>query len=204
MKIADLDFYLLSPTDGSADGIQRTLLVRVSTSDGQEGWGEARSKWRASELGSRRESLLPILTGRNVADVEELSEVNVLTSAALRAAVEMACWDLIGRVARQPLSRIWGGEYRPRVPVALRLPNTSPHRAAQLARDLHERGFHTQVVAGTGNLDHDLAVVDALRQATADRVKLRFDAAGRYPAETARELCHRLERAGLQFILDPL
>ena len=191
MKIADLDFYLLDPAGGSADSPDRTLLVRVATADGREGWGESHTVWRASELAPRRESLLPILAGRAVADVEELLEMEALAPPALRAAIEMACWDLIGRLARQPLCRMWGGEYRPRVPLAMRLPEAPVKRAAQLSREFDERGFHTQVVVLAGNLDEDLTVVNAVREATPGRVKLRIDAGGRFSVDDARELCRQ-------------
>jgi L-alanine-DL-glutamate epimerase-like enolase superfamily enzyme len=204
MKIADLDFYLLDPAGGAAESADRTVLVRLSTASGQEGWGEARIGWRASELAPRRESLLPILAGRNVADIEELLELDGLAPSGLRAAVEMASWDLIARAARQPLFRLWGGEYRPRVPLVMGLPETSPERAGELARDLMERGFATQSIVATGNVEQDLAVVRFVREATTDRVKLRIDGAGKFAAEDAREMCRRLERAGVQLFVDPL
>ncbi|HEY4308972.1 MAG TPA: enolase C-terminal domain-like protein [Pirellulales bacterium] len=204
MKIADLDFFLLDPTARGAEGAERPLLVRLATSNGQEGWGEAHIAWRASELALRREHVLPLLAGHNVVDVEELLTKEALAPAGLRAAVEMACWDLIAGAARQPLYRIWGGEYRPRVPLAIRLPFGSAERTVQLSRDLAARGFHTQSVTACGEIDDDVALVDAVRQATSQRVALRFDAAGRYSAVAARELCRRLEGKGLQLIVDPL
>ena len=116
----------------------------------------------------------------------------------------MACWDLIARAARQPLYRIWGGEYRPRVPLAIRLPVASAERTVQLLRDLAAHGFHTQMLTATGQLHEDLALVNAVHQATADRVALRIDAANRFSAAAVREFCRQLERKGLQLVLDPL
>jgi L-alanine-DL-glutamate epimerase-like enolase superfamily enzyme len=116
----------------------------------------------------------------------------------------MACWDLVGRGAKQPLHRLWGGEYRPRVPLAIRLPAVEPDRAAQLAHDLAARGFHTQTVRARGDVDEDLAVVAAVRQAVGNRLTLRFDGGGLFEPEAARELARRLESFGLQFFLDPL
>jgi len=210
MKIADLEFFLLRPTaaglelGASSEPVERTLLVRVATANGEEGWGEARTAWRANELSARRDSALPTLAGHNVADVEELLAADGLAPPGMRAAIEMACWDLIGRAARQPLCRLWGGEYRPHVPVALRLPPATPERAAQLAHDLTERGFFHQIVVAAGDIEQDRAVVKEVRQATADRVKLRLDGAGRFAPEAARELCRHLEDEDLEFFLDPL
>ncbi|HEY1601441.1 MAG TPA: mandelate racemase/muconate lactonizing enzyme family protein [Pirellulales bacterium] len=204
MKIADLDFYLLDPAGGGADSPERTLLVRVVTADGREGWGESHCVWRASELAPRRESLLPILAGRSVSAVEELLEMEALAPPALRAAIEMACWDLIGRLSRQPLCRMWGGEYRPRVPLAMRLPVAPPERAAPLSREFDERGFHTQIVVATGNLEEDMAAISAVRDAAPGRMKLRVDGRGRFAVSEARELCRRLERTAIEMLIDPL
>ncbi len=204
MKIADVDFYLLDPTRGADERAQRTMLVRLATATGEHGWGELRTNWRPSELGPRRDNLLPILAGRNVADVEELLAMEEIGPSSLRAGIEMACWDLIARKARQPIARLWGGDYRPRVPLAVQLPAVAPEQAGQLARELAERGFATQTIVAVGDSEHDLAVVAAVREATADRVILRLDGSGRYTPEVAREVCRQLERAGLQFFLDPL
>lgn len=204
MKIADLEFYLLDPLRGVGNATERTLLTRLATSEGRHGWGEARTTWRAAELPARRDNLLSLLAGRNVFNVEELLEIDSLLPPPLRATIEMACWDLAAARARQPLCRLWGGEYRPRVPLAIRLPRSDPARTAQLARDLAERGFHTQVVVATGDVQRDAAVVAAVRQATAEWVKLRFDAGSRFSPDEARQLCGQMEKSGLEFAADPL
>jgi len=204
MKIVDVDFYLLDPTGDSAHADERTLLLRLSTTANLEGWGEARVFWRPSEVAPRRERLLPILAGRSVAAIEELLELDPTMPPGLRGALEMASWDLLAREARRPLCRLWGGEYRPRIPLAMRLPLASPSRTAQLARDLSERGFHCLMLSATGQLAEDLETVAAVAQVTTDHRELRFDAGGRYTNENARELCRQLEQTGLQFIVDPL
>ena len=204
MKIVDVDFYLLDPTGDPAHAAERSLLVRLWTTTKMEGWGEARVSWRPAELAPRREWLLPLVAGRSVAAIEELLQLEPTMPSGLRAALEMASWDLLAREAQRPLSRIWGGEYRPRVPLAMRLPIASPGRTQQLARDLAERGFHCLVIPATGQLPRDLETVAAVAQVTTDHVELRLDANGRYPADDARELCRQLERTALQFIVDPL
>lgn len=209
MRIADVEFLLLSVPGGGTSIIggetgERLLLVRLVTASGAEGWGEARTTWRADEISLRRDRLLPIVAGRNVADIEELLRLDGLAPPPLRAAVEMACWDLIGRAARQPLCRLWGGEYRPHVPVAVCLPAADAEQTALVAHDLAERGFLHQSITASGNAEDDLQTVEQVRQAVGDRVKLRLDGSGRFAAEQARELCNQLEQAGLDFFLDPL
>ena len=96
MKINDLEFHLVEiGCTGLAQPV-RSLLVRLTTDSGLEGWGEAGVAWRLGELSARRDALLPVLAGRSIFDIEELHTLEALAPPPLRAAVEMACWDLVG------------------------------------------------------------------------------------------------------------
>jgi L-alanine-DL-glutamate epimerase-like enolase superfamily enzyme len=222
MKIHDLELFLVGPA------ASRCLLVRVTTSTGLEGWGESTLGWRPDELAARREALLAVLAGRSVYDIEELHSLEALSPPPLRSAIEMAVWDLLGHVLRQPLCNLLGGYYRRRVPVSVRLsgsgsgvspaghpeggrrPKVGPGKKPpitflpQIARELAEQGFHTQTIVTEGRPDEDLKTLRAIREMVGDRIELRLDGLGRFDAETARDLCAGLEFEGLQFFLDPL
>jgi len=116
----------------------------------------------------------------------------------------MASWDLIGWITRQPLCHLFGGRYRSRIPLAVRLPDGKADRVARLARELADRGFHSQVLTLQGRLESDLQMVAAVREGAGERIELRLDAAQRYDMETARDLCAEIESAGVQFVVDPL
>lgn len=204
MTISELEFYLVEIECDGREAPVRSLLVRLATDAGQEGWGEGQLGWRASELAARRDALSPILVGRSVFDVEELRRLEALQPAPLRAALEMASWDLMGQVVRQPLCCLFGGTYRQRIPTAVRLPGTSPSLVTRLARELAEQGFHWQIITSSGRPEQDLETLAAVRQGTGDRAELRFDAAANYDMDTARELCAELEAHAVQFTLDPL
>jgi L-alanine-DL-glutamate epimerase-like enolase superfamily enzyme len=204
MEINDLELYLAEIGRTESDQPVRTLLARVVTDSGLDGWGESEPAWRADELAGRRDALLSVLAGRSIFDVEELLGLEVLARPPLRSAIEMACWDLIGRAVGQPLSHLFGGSYRRRIPLAVRLDMARPGRVVQVARALAEQGFHTQVIGASGRADEDLETVRSVRQAVGERAELRFDGQQRYDLETARDLCAELEREEPRFCLDPL
>jgi len=204
MKINDLELYLVAIGQNDSAGPLRSLLVRVSTAGGLEGWGESGLPWRSSELPERRDALRAILAGRSVYDIEELHTLEALNPAPLRSAVEMAVWDLMGRRMKQPLCNLFGGFFRRRVPVSLRLGGRRPGQMAQIARERAEQGFHTQMLVSSGRPEEDAAMVAAVREMVGDRVELRFDGMSHYDLETARELCLSPEFEGLQFVVDPL
>ena len=204
MKINDLEFHLVEIGSMGLTQPVRSLLVRLTTDAGLEGWGESGLNWRPAELPARRDALLPVLAGRSIFDIEELHTLEALPSASLRCAVEMACWDLIGRALGQPLCRLFGGEYRQRIPLAVRLSGRRPERMARVAREMASQGFHCLVINSSGQVDLDRQMLLAVRESVGDRMTLRLDGLAQYDIETARDLCAAVEYDNLQFLLDPL
>ena len=204
MRVADLEFHLVEVPRTDQLPPVRSLLVRLCTDDGLEGWGEGGVAWRPSELLHRRDFLLPILSGRSVFDIEELCTVEALASPPLRAAVEMACWDMIGKITGQPLCRLWGGEYRQRIPVAARLAGRWPARVAWMARELGAHGYLAQVIELTGEAALDRHMLAEVREAVGDGVQLRIDARASFSIDAARGFCRDVEAQQVQCLIDPL
>jgi L-alanine-DL-glutamate epimerase-like enolase superfamily enzyme len=204
MKINDLELFLVAVGQTDSAAVSHSLLVRITTTLGVEGWGESGLGWRAGEIVARREALLAVLEGRSIYDIEELHAMEALGSPSLRSAIEMAVWDALGRTLRQPLCNLLGGYYRRRVPVSVRLVGRKAGQTTQIARELAEQGFHTQTVAASGRPDEDLRTLASIREMVGDRIELRFDGMGRYDLETARDLATGMEGYGVQFLLDPL
>jgi L-alanine-DL-glutamate epimerase-like enolase superfamily enzyme len=204
MKINDIELYLVAVRIEELKQTVRSLLVRLLADKGMEGWGEAPSNWHSSELPSRQSALAAVLRGRSIYDIEELLTLEALSAPALCSAVEMASWDVLGKMVRQPLYNLFGGIYRRRIPVAVRLPGGQPERVGKIARELAVQGFHNQVIAAGGRPDADLRVLAAVRENVGPGVQLRLDGRALYSAEAARDLCGELEYAELEFFLDPL
>jgi muconate cycloisomerase len=204
LRISDLELFLVEAPRGGEWPPVRALLVRLKTESGGVGWGEGQVAWRPAEVSGRREMLLAALAGRAVHDLAELPALDCLAAPSLRSAVEMACWDALARDARQPLCNLWGGCFRRRIPLAVRLPELPPERAGHHARELAERGFHTQIIAASGHAVRDAELVQAVREGAGDGVELRLDAGGKFTLPAARDLCARLGRDAVRFVLDPL
>jgi muconate cycloisomerase len=204
MKVGDLELILVElPRAGGTQSVRR-LLVRVTTDSGVEGWGEADTDWRPSELAPRRDLLLSVLAGRSVFDLEELLLLDSLAPPTLACALEIALWDVIGRIAEQPICNLLGGAYRKRVPLAARLGMTPSNETVPQARELVDLGFHVLVLSSCGHGKRDLDHLAALQEQVADRVELRFDIGGDLGADVASELCRGLRADTVQFVQDPL
>lgn len=204
MKIADAEFFLVEIPRGAAASPVRSLLVRLTSDQGIEGWGEAGSRWRAAELDARRAALAPGLVGRSVFNVAELTASDALDGNELRAAVEMAHWDLLGRALKQPLCHLWGGAYRQRIPLAVRLPALPLGALPACARELADCGFPAQILQCTGEMETDVAAAAGVREALGPRAELRIDARNGYRFDAARELAAALNAYQVSLLIDPL
>jgi len=204
VKIRDLELFLLAFRLEELQQSVRSLLVRLVTDEGMEGWGESSINWRSAELPARRNTLLAVLEDRNIFDIEELHTLEGLSTSAVRCAVEMASWDLLGKKLRQPLFNLLGGIFRRRIPVTIRLPNGEPDMIGAIARELAAQGFHNQVISSSSNAEEDLRVLAAVRENVGDRVQLRLDGQAQYSLEAARYLCAEMEFVDLEFFLDPI
>lgn len=112
-----------------------STVVRVVTADGLEGFGEAcplgNTYLPAFAAGARAAlgELAPSLIG---ADAANLAEVRRRMDGALRgheyakSALDIACWDIIGKAAGLPLWALLGGRAQERLPLYVAVPLGDP------------------------------------------------------------------------------
>ena len=205
LRIREVDCYLVENQEGRGGKEFRSLVIQLTGPDGQQGWGEGPALWSRAELASRQEALAAVLVDRSAFDIEELSTLDFLRPPGLRSAVEMACWDLIGKRVGEPVCHLWGGRYRSYVPLGARLPSLdSAENLGAFARELAEQGFHTLLLPTTGQPETDLERVLAVRQSAGERSRLYLDGATRYAEAAAQDLCAALEYQTVQGLIDPL
>lgn len=200
MIVGDLELFLVELPAG--DGAVRTLLVRVVSESGIEGWGETRKNWHPGQLPARRKELLAALAGREIDEIESILSLDVLADSALACGVEMALWDLVAQSAGQPLCHLLGGGFRQAVPLSVRLPPGAPEMVSHWSRTFSAQSIASQTIVSTGSLDADLKLVAALGEASSRRVQFRLDALGQYDWRQAARLCARLESGSVAFVLD--
>ena len=61
MTINDLELYCVEIERTGAEAPARSLLTRLATDSGMEGWGESPIAWQPVELPGRRDALLSLL-----------------------------------------------------------------------------------------------------------------------------------------------
>ncbi|HEX3511437.1 MAG TPA: mandelate racemase/muconate lactonizing enzyme family protein [Solirubrobacteraceae bacterium] len=162
MKITGVETFLVGTPPPFKGGINWGF-VRVTTDEGIVGWGELNGvAFREKTLVQLvREYADHFLIGiHDPFDIERLwgrlyggddtgfwayfRNPGTLGSQAL-AAIEMACWDIIGKAAGQPVYNLLGGRYHARLRSYSYLyswvPGSPPEQAGEEALVILERGF---------------------------------------------------------------
>jgi L-alanine-DL-glutamate epimerase-like enolase superfamily enzyme len=172
--------------------VDRSVLVRIEASDGTTGWGETYGIVAPQAvLAIIDDVLAPLLVGRVPADPPALWEEfyalmrvrghwsGFFTDAL--AAIDIALWDLVGKLAGCPVWELIGGRRRDRIPAyASGLPRATLDERVALARELVARGFRgvkfAAAIADQGAIEE----TRALRAALGEDVDLMVDLHWRY------------------------
>ena len=98
---------------------RRIILVRVTDSDGADGWGECvagegpfySDEWAETAWPTLKEFLAPMVIGRDFESAESVWHLMkaVRGHRMAKAAIETACWDLEAKRANVPLWKHLGG-----------------------------------------------------------------------------------------------
>jgi len=174
-------------------------IVRILTREGLEGLGEISITFPRvgySLCHAARRVIAPALAGRNalerpgvLAEVDRLL-AGELSAPYLRAAFEMALFDLAGKHFKIPVFELLGGRMRDRVALAWGVYQNSPLQMAADAVAGKAQGYHAIKLKVGRRLEEDVAAVEAVSQAVGPDVPLRLDANGAWSsvAEAGRAM----------------
>ena len=195
------------------------VLVRLLTDDGLEGAGEASAtvRWSGETVWSVQalidRVLAPLLIGQTLDPSAPLASIAALDQVMDRAAahnwfaksaIEMACWDVLGRAAGKPVYELLGGASRP---LAIRsrfsMGAYDVERARARAAELVEQGFDTVKVKVGGKPADDIARVRAVREVIGPERALVIDANCGWDADTAIHCLRELADCNIAVMEQP-
>jgi L-alanine-DL-glutamate epimerase-like enolase superfamily enzyme len=194
--------------------VSEFVLVRLQTDNDREGVGEAtvtpcwsgETVWGATAIINNL--FAAIVEGCDPADIETITqrmESVAVDNWFARSAIEMACWDVVGKSQDKPVYDLLGGAVRPltirnRFSLGAYPPDIAADRAARLVT----AGFKTiKVKVGTGD-DEDVARVRAVREAIGPDIELTVDANGGWSDESARNCLAQLQHCAIALVEQPL
>ena len=191
------------------------VIVEVLTDEGLFGIGEAPSPVGTATTLTIVESAEPLLVGQDPLQPEilkktlyasfNLTHLHIHAACWALNAIDMALWDLVGKVCGQPLYRLWGGAFRTKIPFYGSVSHElSPEEAAERALDFVKQGFGTVYRKVGLAEERDLACLRAIREAIGPSIKLRVDANQSWSAGEAIRIIRRMAEYDLEFVDQPV
>lgn len=195
----------------------QTCLVRITADDGTFGWGEAHAPLGPEATKAVVDHVLaPLLLGKDPLAIERHWEY-LYGSQRLRghvmgyqmeaiSGVDIALWDLAGKLLDLPVSTLLGGSFRTELPsYASGVPgSTADQRHASAARFVDEGYTAVKASIGRGNVEDDLAGVAAVIEGAAGRADVLVDAHGAYATDLGLHVGKRLQEMGVYWLEDAL
>ncbi|NQW18637.1 MAG: mandelate racemase/muconate lactonizing enzyme family protein [Chloroflexi bacterium] len=228
MKITDVKTYVTMPIEGLA-----WLFVEVETDEGVTGLGECTDYFANPHLVRGIEAIKPLVIGQDPANIEEMwqkifhlySDLNPRGYVShLISAIDIALWDIKGKVLGVPIYQLLGGPVRTHVPLYTHPVSGTVDEIVASAIRMKDEGFEAtktdpfarQQSAGKGFMGADrverlsrraisegVAVMDALREALGEDYELMVDAHARFDVASAIAMCNALEHVDLVWVEEP-
>ncbi|MHA6844853.1 mandelate racemase/muconate lactonizing enzyme family protein [Ralstonia syzygii] len=160
MKIAKIDVFRFDLTyvhgiytmSGGRDiSVLPSILVRVTSDEGHEGWGEVcplGSTYLPAHAGgavAALELLGPALIGvdpTNLAAVNDTMDAMLMGHAYAKSPVDVACWDLSGKVWGASVADMLGGVRQKSFPLYFAVPLGSPEEMTDYVLARRAEGIH--------------------------------------------------------------
>ena len=209
------------------------VFVKVLTDQpGLWGWGEATLEWHTRSVVGAVEDLAPLLVGQDPRRVEHLWQTmyrqhfwhgdGIVRGTAI-SGIDVALWDILGKVHGVPCHRLWGGPVRDYVRTYCHLgggrmedfyccdPADAP-RFGDLARQAVENGFtafksmavpETMPLEGLQPIRYAEACVRAMREAAGDGVDIMVDCHARPSPRMGMLFAKALEPYDLYWFEEP-
>jgi L-alanine-DL-glutamate epimerase-like enolase superfamily enzyme len=194
----------------------QAVLVEVDTDEGITGIGESPVVWagraevtRALMAGVEHlvvgaDPLEPDIIRRRLYAETGMAHLGTQGISWALSGLDTALWDIVGRVAGQPLHRLWGGAWRDRSAFYADLVPGEPNAMAEDAQACVERGFRTLYLKVGFAPDIDEARVRAVRAAVGDGPRIRIDANAAWSPALALRMLQRLSSHGIEYAEQPL
>ncbi len=209
------------------------IFVKVLTDQpGLYGWGEATLEWHTRGVVGSIEDLTPLLIGEDPRRVEHLWQTmyrqhfwhgNGIIRGTAISGIDIALWDILGKVHGVPCHALWGGPVRNHVRLYSHLGGgkmedfyccdpADSKRFGDLASRAVEDGFtafKSMAVPATGPLEgmqpirYAEACVRAMRDAVGDGIDIMVDCHARPSPRMGMLFAQALEPFGLYWFEEP-
>jgi muconate cycloisomerase len=186
VRLVDIPFRVLPKVAFGESAEQNFAIVQVQTDEGIEGLGEASCfggpAWNEESVETVKlvieRYLTPVLVDEDPFGIERILErmdVAAKRNYFAKAAIEMALFDIMGKVLDQPVYNLLGGLYQERIELSWTLASSDAKAEIDEAAPLWERGHRIfKFKTGVQEVSKDAARIRQWREAYPD-ARIRVD-----------------------------
>ena len=195
---------------------RKICLVKITLEDGTYGWGEGYGP--ADLIKAGIDFFTPFITGKNALDHETIWQEMYLRSLdygrsgvfqAAVSAIDVALWDIKGKIFNQPVGTLLGGIKNEIIhPYATGLYfgefDNLTQKLADEAAEYKDQGFKLLKMKVGHDIKTDIKHVAAVRKAIGDDMKLMVDANHAYSFKEALQLSRAIEEFDIAWFEEPI
>jgi len=189
------------------------VICKLRAEDGSVGLGEA-FVWLpetgvspAQVIDAVQHALGRYLLGESPFRVEQIRhrmDCNVSRSEVAKGMLDMACYDLMGRITGRPAADLMGGVCVDEVPLCALIPLMAPERMVEMAESFHAQGMSSFRLKLGGDVEGDVRIISRARELLGDEVRLRVDYNQAYSAAEAVRAIRSIEPFGVDLAEQPV
>jgi len=195
---------------------RRICIVKVTSDTGHVGWGEGYGP--ASIIKAGIEHLTPFVVGQDPLQTEtiwstmyrrslDFARSGVLVSAM--SAIDVALWDLKGKILEQPVYLLLGGKKRDTItPYATGMYFTEGGKLSQVlsveAKQYADFGYRAMKMKVGLGIEEDIENVKTIRDAIGPDIHLMMDANHAYNLREAVQLAKAVEPYNIYWFEEPI
>ena len=161
-----------------------SIIVKMETDEGIIGYGEGVAddhvtgeSWE-STFHTLKHTLTPALIGKNPMNIEKIHDMmdnTIYGVPTAKAAIDIACFDIMGKKLNQPVYQLIGGRYHEEFPVTHVLSIADPEDMAEEAASMIQKGYQSFKMKVGTNVKEDVKRIEAVRERVGNDIAIRID-----------------------------
>lgn len=161
-----------------------SIIVKLTADNGLVGYGEGVAdehvtgeSWD-STFHILKTSIAPKLIGENPMEIERIHEImdkTIKNVPTAKAAIDIACYDVVGKYLNTPVYSLIGGRYHEKFPITHVLSIDEPQKMANEAEQYVFAGYRSFKMKVGTDLTLDIERVKAVRNAVGKDISIRID-----------------------------
>ncbi len=140
----------------------------------------------------------------NVEKINQKMDDNVARNDQAKGLLDMACYDLMGKIAGIPACCFMGGRNVEEIPLAALIPLGSPMLMRGLVRSYYRKGYRTFRLKLGRSIQEDVEILKTIRKALGNDIRIRVDYNQVYTPSQAIKAIKAIEPYNIDFVEQPV